>query len=112
MPTREESADHLWQTLINPLGDPVTLARIIEHCKRFPDTSFAEVGPAIERILAAGISPHDLCLINRSTAYEAVFGTLYALGDPGVDGDDVFGLYENMGTAPSADWGPSQPAAS
>lgn len=102
MPTREDFADHLWQTLINPLRDPVTLDRIIEHCKRFPDTSFAEVGPAIERILAAGISPHDLCLINRSTAYETVFGTLYALGDPGVDGDDVFGLYENMGTAPSA----------
>ncbi|TKR33660.1 hypothetical protein FCE95_05070 [Luteimonas gilva] len=34
-------------------------------------------------------------LINSSTAYEAVFGTLYALGDPGVDGDDVFGLYES-----------------
>lgn len=111
MPTREEFADHLWQTIINPLRDPVTLARIVEHCKRFPDTSFAEVGPAIERILAAGIAPEDLCLINSCTAYEAVFGTLYTLGDPGVDGDDVFGLYENMGTAPSARWDRPKPAS-
>jgi hypothetical protein len=40
----------------------------------------------------------------RSTAYEAVFGTLYAIGDPGVDDNDVFGLYEDMATSPSAMW--------
>ncbi|HJR75013.1 MAG TPA: hypothetical protein VJ806_15410 [Luteimonas sp.] len=112
MSTREEFADHLWQTIINPLRDRITLERIIEHCKRFPDTSFAEVGPAIERILAAGIAPEDLCLINSSTAYEAVFGTLYALGDPGVDGDDVFGLYEILGTSPSAKWDKPAPPSS
>ncbi|MFC5571561.1 hypothetical protein ACFPN1_15990 [Lysobacter yangpyeongensis] len=104
MPTREELTEHLWQEIINPLDDPSTLDNIIANCKRQPDASFADVGPAIERALAAGVSAKDLCLINRCTAYEAVFGTLYAIGDPGVDGNDVFGLYEILATSPSARW--------
>ena len=104
MPTRESLVDHLWQEIINPLADPSTLDNIIANCKRQPDGAFAGVGRAIERALAAGVSREDLCLIYRSATYEAVFGTLYAIGDPGVDGDDVFGLYELMGTSPSARW--------
>lgn len=104
MATRDELVEHLWQTIINPLRNPVTLKNIIENCARHPDSSFAEVGAAIERALAAGVSAEDICLINRSTAYEAVFGTLYAIGDPGVDNNDVFGLYEDLGTSPSAIW--------
>lgn len=104
MTTREELVDNLWQTIINPLRDPATLTNIIENCRRHPDASFAEVGPAIERALAAGVSAEDICLINRSATYEAVFGTLYAIGDPGVDNNDVFGLYEILGTSPSAEW--------
>lgn len=102
MATREELLTHLWQSIINANLDPVGLERVIAHCKRHPDDPFADVGPALERSLAAGVSPKDLCLIGRSTAYEAVFGTLYALGDPGVDGDEVFGLYESLlGADPS-----------
>lgn len=112
MTTREELVEHLWQTVINPVRDPVALERIVEHCRRVPDGSFAAVGPAIERALAAGVSPQDLCLINQLTAYEAVFGTLYALGDPGVDDGDLLGLYELMSGAPSADFGPPVPAGS
>ena len=104
MPTREELVEHLWREVINPLEDPSTLDNIVANCKLAPDGAFAQVGPAIERALAAGVSPADLCLINRSATYEAVFGTLYAIGDPGVDNDDVFGLYELMGTSPSAKW--------
>ena len=66
-----------------------------------PDALFAGVGPAIERALAAGVSAEDLCLIQCSAAYEAIFGTLYAIGDPGVDGDDVFGLYESLASSPA-----------
>lgn len=105
MTTREALVEHLWQTVINPLRDPVALERIVEHCRRVPDGSFAAVGPAIERALAAGASPQDLCLMNQLTAYEAVFGTLYALGDPGVDDGNLLGLYEELGGAPGADFG-------
>jgi hypothetical protein len=46
-------------------------------------------------MLAAGASRHDLCLVLRATAYEAVFSTLYSLSDPGSDEDDDVGaLYE------------------
>jgi len=102
MPSREDLVEHLWREIINPLADPSTLDNIIANCRRAPHASFAGVGPAIERALAAGVSREDLCLINRSATYEAVFGTLYAIGDPGVDDNDVFGLYELMGTSPSA----------
>lgn len=107
MTTREELVEHLWQTVINPLREPQWLANVIANCRRAPDAGFGASGAAIERVLAAGVSPRDLCLINQLTAYEAVFGTLYALGDPGVDDNDVFGLYEEMATSPSADWGPA-----
>lgn len=107
MGTREELVEHLWQTLINPLREPERLQNLIANCRRAPDGGFGAVGPAIERMLAAGIPAQDLCLLMQCTAYEAVFGTLYALGDPGVDDNDVFGLYEDMGTSPSADFGPA-----
>jgi len=104
MTSREDLVEHLWQEIINPLADPATLDNIIANCRRNPQGAFGDVGPAIERALAAGVTPEDLCLIHRSAAYEAVFGTLYAIGDPGVDDNDVFGLYELMGTSPSARW--------
>jgi len=104
--TREELVEHLWQTVINPLRDPGWMDNVIANCRRAPDSGFAATGAAIERALAAGVAPEDLCQIARLTAYEAVFGTLYALGDPGVDGNDVSGLYEDMATASGADFGP------
>lgn len=107
MAAREELVEHLWQAVINPLRDPRWMDNVIAHCRRAPDDSFAAVGPAIERVLAAGASPRDLCLIAQLTAYEAVFGTLYALGDPGVDDNNVFGLYEDLASAPGADFGPA-----
>jgi hypothetical protein len=104
MATREELIEYLWQEIINPLEDPARLENITANCKRRPNAAFAAVGPAIERALAAGVSAADICLIYRSATYEAVFGTLYAIGDPGVDNNEVFGLYEIMGTSPSAKW--------
>ena len=104
MASREDLVEHLWQEIINPLADPSTLDNIVANCRRDPQGTFSAVGPAIERALAAGVSPEDLCLIHRSATYEAVFGTLYAIGDPGVDDNDVFGLYELLAASPSAKW--------
>lgn len=102
MPTREDLLAHLWRSVIDANLDPAGPARVISHCKRHHDDPFADVGPALERVLAAGASLSDLCLIARGTAYEAVFATLYALGDPGVDGDDLLGLHESLlGADPS-----------
>jgi hypothetical protein len=104
MATREEFLDHLWREVINALSRDRGLDNVIAHCRRFPDGPFSDVGPAIERMLAAGVSRQDLCLVMRSTAYEAVFGTLYALSDPGVDDDvDASALYEELGLADPGD---------
>jgi hypothetical protein len=97
MATREEFLEHLWEAVINANLKDTALDNIIGNCRRDPDGPFGETGPAIERILAAGGSRRDLSLILRMVAYEAVFGTLYAFGDPGLDEDhDVSALYQEL----------------
>jgi hypothetical protein len=96
MATREELLDHLWKEIINPHLRDAVLDNIIQNCKRNPDGPFGDTGPAIERMLRAGASSRDLRLVLRTIAYEAVFGTLYAICDPGVDDNDVFMLFEEL----------------
>lgn len=99
MSSRQALLQHLWNEVINPHLDPQGLARVIAHAKSRPDDPFADSGPALERLLALGADPHDIGLLLREAAYEAVFGTLYSLGDPGVEGNDVFMLHEDLLTA-------------
>lgn len=102
MATREELLEHLWRLVINANLNPSTLADAILHHQKRPEEPFADAGEAIARLLELGASPRDLCLLRREAAYGAVFRTLYALGDPGVDGDDVFMLHEDLlGSDPS-----------
>jgi hypothetical protein len=97
MSAREELLRHLWKEVININLRDVSLDNIIGHCRRDPTGPFGDTGPAIERILAAGASRRDLCLVMRSAAYEATFGTLYALSEPGSEpDDDVSTLYEEL----------------
>lgn len=99
MATRAELLQHLWLEVIDTNMDEAVPQRIAAHYEKRPDEPFADTGAAIGRLLALGATPRDLCLLMRGTAYEAVFATLYALGDPGVDGDDVFNLHEELLTA-------------
>jgi hypothetical protein len=100
MAAREEFLEHLWRSVIDVLSRDQGLDNVIANCRRFPDERFSGTGPAIERMLAAGVSRQDLCLVMRCTAYEAVHGTLYALSEPGVDNDvDASALYEELGLA-------------
>jgi hypothetical protein len=94
MGTRDELLTYLWTDVIN-LRDSA-LDNIVENCRRRPNGAFGDTGPAIERLLAAGASRRDVRLLLRHAAYEAVFGTLYALSEPGVHDNDVFGLYEEL----------------
>lgn len=97
MNTREELLIHLWREVININLRDASLDKIVAECRRNPLGPFGDTGAAIERILAAGVSRRDLCLVMRSTAYEAAFGTLYSLGEPGADpDDDVTTLYEEL----------------
>jgi hypothetical protein len=86
----------LTDTIDNNLRE-TSLDNIVANCKRDPNGPFPDTGPAIERILAAGASRRDLCLVLRTTAYESVFGTMYAPSDPGSDpDDDLSTLYEEL----------------
>jgi hypothetical protein len=97
MATREELLDHLWKEVINVHLRDQALDNVINHCRRNPEGAFGDTGPAIERMLAAGVLRRDLRLVLRSAAYEAVFGTLYSLSDPGAaEDDDVSTLYEEL----------------
>lgn len=97
MTARKELLTHLWKEVININLRDASLDNIISNCKRNPTGPFGDTGPAIERILAAGTSRSDLCLVMRSAAYEAAFGTLYSLSEPGSDpDDDLTTLYEEL----------------
>ena len=96
MSSREELLPHLWTEVINPHLKVEGLDQMISRAKANPDEPFADGGPALERLLALGADPHDICLLMRDAAYGAVFSTLYSIDDPGVDGDDVFILHEEL----------------
>lgn len=96
MATREQLLAHLWQDVIDAVMRDDALDNIVKHCRRDPDGPFGDTGAAIERLLAAGASRADLRVLMRSTAYEAVFGTLYAFDDPGLDDDDIRALYQEL----------------
>jgi hypothetical protein len=97
MTAREELLTHLWKEVININLRDASLDNIIANCKRDPTGPFGDTGATIGRLLAAGASRRDLCLLMRCTAYEAAFGTLYSLSEPGSDPDDnVSSLYEEL----------------
>ena len=99
MATRDEFLKHMWNEIINPAMQEHWIDNVIRESERRPDSPFADLGPALKRLLAAGADRRDLSLISRHAAYEAVFGTLYALDDPGVDGDDSKMMHESLLTA-------------
>jgi hypothetical protein len=97
MAKREEFLELLWKDVIDEPARMQALDNIILNCRRDPDGPFSDAGPAIERLLALGASRRDLCLLFRSVAYEAVFGTLYSLNNPGLaPHDDPATLYEDL----------------
>ena len=94
--TRVELLEHLWRTVINASLDASAVENLMAESRKNPDAPFAEAGAAAARMLDAGVSQDDIRLLLRSAAYEAVFGTLYALDDPGVDDDDLLMLHEEL----------------
>jgi len=102
MRTRDALLRHLWQTVIDVQLDEATLQSDIHYAEDHPGRPFTQAGAIIGRLLKSGISASDICAIRREAAYRAVFSTLYALDDPGVDGDDVLMLHESLlGADPS-----------
>jgi hypothetical protein len=102
MATREQFLGQLWKDVINSPMQGRWIDNATANSERFPDAPFADIGPVVKRLLLSGVSRHDLCLIFRFASYEAVFSTLYMLGDPGVEGNDIEMTHESLlGADPS-----------
>jgi hypothetical protein len=102
MSTREEFLRVVWDEVINSPMSGAWIDNTIAASKRDARAPFADIGPALERLLAAGANRRDLCLAARWAVYEAVFSLLYMLDDPGVDGGNVFMLHDSLlGADPS-----------
>lgn len=97
MATREELLKYLWQYVINVNLNIEGLNKFLTSCEKHSNAPFSDAGAAIQRMLDAGVSMQDICSVRRCSAYEAVFSTLHAIGDPGVDDEeDIFMLFESL----------------
>ncbi len=95
--TQKEFLREVWGQIINSPMLELWIDNVIATAKRHPDAPFADLGAALERMLEKGVSRRDMSLIMRFASYDAVFGLLYMLDDPGVD--DMIGLHESLLTA-------------
>lgn len=96
MASRQRFLIQLWDEVINSNMQERWIDNALRASDQNADAPFADLGPALKRLLAAGVERRDLSLIARFAAYEAAFGTLYALSDPGVDDNDVEMLHESL----------------
>lgn len=96
MASRKEFIKQMWDEVINSNMQAHWIDNVIRESEKRPDAPFADLGPVLKQLLAAGVSRRDLSLIARHASYEAVFGALYALSDPGVDDNDLEMLHESL----------------
>jgi hypothetical protein len=96
MTTRHEFLTQLWRDTINSPMQEHWIENVLSRAKQLPNGAFADLGPALQRLLQLGASRRDLSLLCRFMSYEAVFNTLYMLGDPGVEGKDIEMLHESL----------------
>ena len=97
MASRKELLRSLWEEIINPYMQEHWIDNAIRGSEKNPNAPFADTAAVLQRLLAAGASRRDLSLIARRAAYESVFGTVYALDDPGLDDpEDAAMLHESL----------------
>lgn len=96
MATRAAFLKQAWEEIINAPMSGRWVDNVIASAKSKPEAPFADLGPALERLIACGADRRDLSLIARHASYEAVFGILCNLDDPGVDDDDDVMMHEGL----------------
>ena len=72
-----------WQRVIAD-GDTSWMEPQIQQSERHPRGPGASIGPALKRMLAAGVSREDIAEVVRVMQWDVVFGIAYQLSDPGV----------------------------
>jgi hypothetical protein len=71
-----------WKGVVSP-DDMSWIDRTIENVKARPSDPGAGIGPALERLLAAGADRKDIHEVVRVMQYELLFSLCYLLDDPG-----------------------------
>jgi hypothetical protein len=99
MATRARFLNQVWTDIINAQMASKWIDDVIAESEHKPDAPFADLGPALKRLLARGVDRRDLCMIARLASYKTAFSLLYMLDDPGVDNDDNKMMHEELLTA-------------
>ncbi len=99
MASSERLLEELWNEVINGGLSRGWLNGLVRNAKELPDGSFADVGPAVQRLLDAGASVEDLCRLVRHERYMACLGVLCKIDDLDVSSEDLAGLDETFLTA-------------
>src|SRR5262245_21140727 len=96
MATRDEFLRLLWDECINAAMGGHWIENTLREAERDPHAPFADIGPALQRLLAIGAARDDLSRLVRWASYEAAFGVLSSLEAPGIDAGASAGLYTEL----------------
>jgi hypothetical protein len=80
-----------WQHVVAD-GDTTWIDAWRDLAALSPDAPCAGIGPALERLLAAGARPDDIATVVRVMQYSTLFGVCYLLDDPGTVEPEVSDL--------------------
>lgn len=72
-----------WQSIIAD-GDTTWIVSLIQESDQRPRDPGAAAGPALQRMLAAGVVPEDITDLVRVMQWRVLFEIAYQLSDPGV----------------------------
>ena len=85
----------LWSDLDAWRDNPsIWIEREIAEAEKKPESSFAEAGRALKRIVSAGASLEDIGLVAEMVAYESTFNVLNLIDEscePNEEGEDLPG---------------------
>lgn len=96
MATRREFLQQIWDEIINGWEKGHWIENQINLPEDQKTGPWGDIGAIVERLLAAGASREDLSRLMSFSSYEATFGLLYLMDDPGLDEGDVPSLRDDL----------------
>ncbi len=96
MANQEDCLDKVWIKVINLDPKGSWIEQCLEETGGTTEGPFAQVAPALRRVLARKPSRLDLGRVARFERYEAVYKTLDALDHPGLTKGKIKGLHRQL----------------
>jgi len=96
MANQEDCLDKVWIKVINVDPKGFWIEECLEQTGQTREGPFAQVAPALRRILAKKPSRLDLGRVTRFERYEAVYKTLDSLDHPGLQKGRIKGLHHQL----------------